>query len=83
MKISKNEKLLQWLETQYPIWKKQGYPTAVYLSGHEDLYDNTLALLKHNRRLSAEKEVAAAKEAQQRSSRQKSIPETPPAETKQ
>ena len=55
----------------------------VYKSGHEDLYDNTLALLKHNRRLSAEKEVAAAKEAQQQSGRQKPISGKPSAGTKQ
>ena len=78
-----NEEILQWLEAHYPIWKKQGYLTVVYKSGHEDLYDNTLALLKHNRRLSAEKEVAAAKEAQQQSSRQKPISGKPSAGTKQ
>ena len=34
-------------------WKAEGYLPVVYLSGREDLYDETLALLKHNRKLSA------------------------------
>ena len=58
-----NEAIQNWLKSKYPVWKKQGYLTAVYLSGHEDLYENTLALLKYNRRLSAQKEVEAERQA--------------------
>ena len=56
-----NEEIQNWLKGKYPVWKKEGYLTVVYKSGHEDLYENTLALLKHNRRLSARKEVEAEK----------------------
>ena len=56
-----NEEIQNWLKGKYPVWKKQGYLTVVYKSGHEDLYENTLALLRHNRRLSARKEVEAEK----------------------
>ena len=54
-----NEEIQNWLKGKYPVWKKEGYLTVVYKSGHEDLYENTLALLKHNRRLSARKKVEA------------------------
>ena len=56
-----NEDIQNWLKRKYPVWKKEGYLTVVYKSGHEDLYENTLALLRHNRRLSARKEVEAEK----------------------
>ena len=56
-----NEDIQNWLKRKYPVWKKEGYLTVVYKSGHEDLYENTLALLKHNRRLSARREVEAEK----------------------
>ena len=59
----KNEEIQNWLKRKYPVWKKEGYLTVVYKSGHEDLYENTLALLKHNRRLSAQREVEAEKQA--------------------
>lgn len=57
----KNEGLRAWLKEQYPVWKAQKLMPVVYHSGHEDLYENTLALLRHNRRLSAQKEVEAEK----------------------
>ena len=41
------------LKSHYKQWKAEGYLPVVYLSGREDLYDETLALLKHNRKLSA------------------------------
>lgn len=66
-----NEEIQNWLKVKYPVWKKQGYLTAVYKSGHEDLYENTLALLKHNRRLSAQKEVAAEKQARKQAEAEK------------
>ena len=40
---------------------------VVYYSGHEDLYENTLALILHNRRLSAQKEVEAEKRVRKHS----------------
>ena len=55
-----------WLKTQYPVWKRQNYRTAVFRSGTEDLYENTLALLRHNRTLSASQELAKDKLAKQR-----------------
>lgn len=59
----KDETIENWLKRKYPIWKRQGYLTVVFRSGHEDLYANTLALLLHNRRLSAKKEYEAEKQA--------------------
>ena len=38
-------------------YKAKKYMVAVFRSGSEDLYGNTLALLKYNRRRSAEKAV--------------------------
>ena len=52
----KNETLQSWLKEQYPLWRAQKLTPVVYHSGHGDLYENTLALLKHNRRLSAQRE---------------------------
>ena len=43
-------------------WKAQKYTVAVFESGSGDLYDNTLALLSHNRKRSAEVEVLAEKQ---------------------
>ncbi len=53
----KNEKMQAWLKKQYPVWRSQKLLPVVYHSGHEDLYDNTLALLKHNRTASARREM--------------------------
>lgn len=55
--------LLSWLKCQYPKWKSEGYLTAVYYSGKENLYENTLALLRHNRRLQVMKALAAEKQS--------------------
>ena len=38
-----NEEIQNWLKGKYPVWKKEGYLTVVYKSGHEDLYENTPA----------------------------------------
>ena len=75
-----NEEIQNWLKGKYPVWKKQGYLTAVYKSGHEDLYENTLALLKHNRRLSARKEVEAEKRARNQAEAERLAGKQPVAE---
>lgn len=75
-----NEEIQNWLKGKYPVWKKQGYLTAVYKSGHEDLYENTLALLKHNRRLSAQKEVEAEKRARNQAEAERLAGKQPVAE---
>ena len=75
-----NEAIQNWLKSKYPVWKKQGYLTAVYLSGHEDLYENTLALLKYNRRLSAQKEVEAEKRARKQAEAERQAAAHPAAE---
>ena len=46
----------------------QKYLVAVYRSGTEELFENTLALLKHNRKLVAEREVRADRKPRARSS---------------
>ena len=51
-------------ESLRPLYKKyhdQKYLVAVYMSGKQDLYENTRGLLLYNRRRSAEKEVQAEK----------------------
>ena len=75
-----NEEIQNWLKGKYPVWKKEGYLTVVYKSGHEDLYENTLALLKHNRRLSAQKEVEAEKRARNQAEAEKLARKQPVAE---
>ena len=60
----KNEALLAWLKSQYPIWNSQKLKPVLYRSGHEDLYENTLALLRYNRRRSAERELEQEKSIQ-------------------
>ena len=53
-------------ETLRPIcqqYKAQKYLVAVFLSGEEDLYQQTRDLLLYNRRRLAEKEVQAEKQA--------------------
>ena len=56
-----DEELQNWLKNKIPAWKKEGYMTVVYRSGKEDLHESILARLKHNRKLSAQNEVAAEK----------------------
>ena len=53
-------------ESLKPLYKRyhdQKYLVAVYMSGEQDLYENTRDLLLYNRRRSAEKEVQAEKAA--------------------
>ena len=51
------------LKPHYKKWKAEGYLPVVYLSGDEDLYENTLELLKRNRNRSARREVEAERAA--------------------
>ena len=53
------------LRPLYQKYKDQKYLVAVYLSGEEDLYQQTRDLLLYNRRRQAEKEVLAQKQEQQ------------------
>ena len=51
------------LKPIYQQYKDQKYLVAVFLSGEEDLYQQTRALLLYHRRRLAEKEVQAEKQA--------------------
>ena len=53
----------EWLKPIYQQYKDQNYLVAVFLSGEEDLYQQTRDLLLYNRRRLAEKEVQAEKQA--------------------
>lgn len=49
------------LQSIYDKYKEKKYTVAVFESGSEDLYENTLALLRYNKKRSAEKAVARKK----------------------
>ena len=51
------------LKPIYQQYKDENYLVAVFLSGEEDLYQQTRDLLLYNRRRRAEKEVQAEKQA--------------------
>lgn len=51
------------LKPIYQQYRDQKYLVAVFLSGEEDLYQQTRDLLLYNRRRLAEKEVQAEKQA--------------------
>ena len=51
------------LKPIYQEYKEQKYLVAVFLSGEEDLYQQTRDLLLYNRRRQAETEVQAEKRA--------------------
>ena len=55
--------LRESLKPMYQKYKEQKYLVAVFLSGEEDLYQQTRDLLLYNRRRQAEKEVQAEKRA--------------------
>ena len=57
-----NASLREDMKPLYAEWKAKKYTVAVFQSGSGDLYDNTLALLSHNRKRSAEVEVLAEKQ---------------------
>ncbi len=61
-KAEKNdEKLKESLKEVYKKYSEQKYMVAVFMSGEQDLYENTRDLLLYNRRRMAEKEVQAAR----------------------
>ena len=55
--------LRESLNPLYKEYHSQKYTVAVFMSGEQDLYENTRDLLLYNRRRSAEKEVQAEKAA--------------------
>lgn len=61
-KESQDEALHNRLQPLYAEWKKQKYLVAVYHSGVEDLYRNTLDLLSYNKKRCAELAVLKDKE---------------------
>ena len=79
MEISEESKIVElWLTREekddlafweslkpiYQEYKEQKYLVAVFLSGEEDLYQQTRDLLLYNRQRHAEKEVQAEKQAE-------------------
>ena len=52
-----------YLQKLYAHFRAKKYTVAVYVSGDGDLFQDTLALLRYNRRRSAEQAVEAAKGA--------------------
>lgn len=52
------------LKPMYQKYKEQKYLVAVFLSGEDDLYQQTRDLLLYNRQRHAEKEVQAEKQAE-------------------
>lgn len=53
-----------YLQELYAHFGAKKYTVAVYSSGNGDLFQDTLALLRYNRRRIAEREVEAAKGTQ-------------------
>jgi hypothetical protein len=49
------------LQKVYDEYKEKKYTVAVFQSGNQDLYQNTLALLSYNRKRSAELQVQREK----------------------
>ena len=47
-------------------YREQKYLVAVYRSGTEDLFENTLAFLKYNRKAQAQREVRAERAGEAR-----------------
>lgn len=56
--------LRESLKPIYRQYKDQKYLVAVFLSGEEELYQQTRDLLRYNRRRQAEKEVQSMKQAE-------------------
>ena len=52
------------LQDIYTKYHTQKYMVAVFLSGNDTLYENTLDLLRFNKRRSAEKDIQKEKEKQ-------------------
>ena len=58
---SQDQELQRRLKAIYPRWRQEKYLVAVYHSGTEDLFENTLALLAYNKKRCAELAVKRAK----------------------
>ena len=70
-KAERNDQSLRdSLKPYYKKWKEKGFLPVVYLSGDEDLYENTLELLKRNRNRSARREVEAERAARSQTTQQ-------------
>ena len=63
---SQDAAMKEQLGALYLSYWKQKYKVAVFHSGHEDLYQNTLELLRMNRRRSAARAVQSAKSTPER-----------------
>lgn len=57
----KDPEIKRSLQDIYKEYQKKNYLVAVFESGSHDLYQNTLELLRYNRRRSAEREVLRKK----------------------
>ena len=55
------EHLPENVRTMCDEYRAQKYMIVTFRSGKEDLFENTLAVLKYNRKLTAENEVKQAK----------------------
>ena len=60
-----DEALQQELKPLYAQYKKKKYIVAVFESGEQDLYQNTLALLSYNKRRIPELEMMREKQMRQ------------------
>ena len=60
-----DEALQQELKPLYVQYKKKKYMVAVFESGEQDLYQNTLALLSYNKRRIPELEMMREKQMRQ------------------
>ena len=60
-----DEALQQELKSLYAQYKKKKYMVAVFESGEQDLYQNTLALLSYNKRRIPELEMMREKQMRQ------------------
>ena len=60
-----DEALQQELKPLYAQYKKKKYMVAVFESGEQDLYQNTLALLSYNKRRIPELEMMREKQVRQ------------------
>ena len=63
---SQDAAMKEQLGALYLSYWKQKYKVAVFHSGHEDLYQNTLEFLRLNRRRSAARAVQKAKSTPER-----------------
>ena len=65
-RAEKQDKVLQQeLKSLYAQYKKKKYMVAVFESGEQDLYQNTLALLSYNKRRIPELEIMREKQMRQ------------------